>query len=301
MIVLVAGLPAAHFNRIQQLAPRIFGKGVAFLAAPLRPDEEGFYRPGGAHADRLVEVLVDRVRQAPRLIEGGAGVLLLRQEGVDPTACADHFRPFALIRTVTLPRTIETRGRPGEMSANAIADALREAFRPLAKAVGAMATEVTTRLNRTPLLLPLRNFRSHLLRPTVAALWASLSASADPAADIAAACRRIEARHPYGRIGGSNRRCFEDDKRIQFRSPAKAHHGMAVTTDPPHDPFCFLNGNLRLGGRFAAGFHYDCIKDLSERRRELPLKGRFRNCHDGRAQLTGKPHVNIAPNDFCRV
>lgn len=240
MIVLVAGLPAAHFNRIQKRAPRIFGAGVAFLSTSLRPDGDGVYRPDAAHAARLLEIMIQRVRQEPRILKDGAGVLLLRQAGIDPGACARSFHPFALARTVPLADVVQTQGRPGEMAANAIADSLRDTFTPLSRAVAAMATEVETRLNRTPLLLPLRNFVSDLLVPTVSALWDALPNAAEPAAEIARACRAIEAKHPYGRIGGSNQRCFEDDRRIQFRSPARAHHGMAVTTDPPHNLNCLL-------------------------------------------------------------
>jgi hypothetical protein len=76
---------------------------------------------------------------------------------------------------------------------------------------------------------------------------------------------------------------------------------MAAAIDGPHNRLCYLNGNLRLSGRFDPGFHYDCIKDFSEGRRELPLQGSFFNCHGTQDPLTGKPHVNIAPNDFCRV
>jgi hypothetical protein len=301
VIVVLAGVPAAHFNRVQKLAPRIFGSGTPLVATPLLPDGSGRYRPDVAHAERLVTALIKRTFPDGKLLEDGIGVLILTPKGFDGGAFAETFRPFALTSTIALPEPVEIHGRRGDMSANNIAAALRVGFPPLARAVRAVMTEVTARLNRTPLLLPLRNFSSDVLDPAIQALWQRLPTSADPASEIAAACRRIEARHPYGRIGGSSRRCFQDDRRIQFRSPARAHHGMAASKEPPHDQFCWLNGRARLGGRCTDGFHYDCIRDFSEGRRELPLTAKVSDCHGVPERLTGKPHINIAPNDFCRV
>jgi hypothetical protein len=301
VIVAVAGLPAAHFNRIQQLAPTIFGSKPVFLATPLRPEADGNYCPDSAHALKLVDVLTKRIKAEPAILKHGCGLIVLHGEGFDPNPCASAFAPFALIRALPFPGPIATSGRKGQMSVNAIAEALRAAFPPLARAVGAMTIELETRLNRTPLLLPIKNFDATVVRARIDDLVRALPLSDDPHGEIAAACKVIETRYPFAKIGGSPRRCFKNDRRIQFRLPAKAHHGMAASTDPPHNPRCYLNGVLRLGGCYQSGFHYDCIRDFSEGRRELPLKRHFTDCHGARDYYVGEPHVNIAPNDFPRV
>ena len=301
MITVVAGLPAGHFNRIQEQAPTIFGSKPIFLATSLHPETDGTYRPNAAHASQLLGVLTDRIKSEPALVRRGCGLLILHDPSFDPNACAKAFAPFALIRAVPFTGPVIIGGRKGKMNANAIAESLRTSFPQLARAVAAMNTEIESRLNRTPLLLPVRNFRGKIVATQIDHLVRALPWSDNPNAEIKAACQAIEARYPFGKIGGSPRRCFKDDRNIQFRLPAKAHHGMAASVDPPHNPSCYLNGVLRLGARYEPGFHYDCIRDFSEGRRELPLKSQFTDCHDMRGRYVGKPHVNIAPNDFSRV
>jgi hypothetical protein len=63
---------------------------------------------------------------------------------------------------------------------------------------------------------------------------------------------------------------------------------------PEHNEVCFLNARVRLGGFYADGFHYDCM------RRKARYEGRFANCHNVEANYTGRPHLNVYPNDYIR-
>ncbi len=300
MIVAVAGIPSDHFNRIQKLAPGIFGNKAVFLGTPLRPGGDGNYRPDHDHVSSLAENMVKRIKLEPTLVKQGCGIIILAPEGYDAGPSEALFKPFALVRAAILPTPVLTNGRPGEMCGNQIARALRDVAAPLGRAVTAMNTEVRARLNRSPLLLPIRNFESELLQEVVLELAVTLPRAKDPNTTIAAACCRIEQEFPFGKIGGSSRRCFMNGKEVQFRPPNGALHGVAASSDPPHNRDCYLNGLLRLGGSYDPGFHYDCIRDRSEGRRRIPLVGKFYDCHGSFRPQTGDPHLNIGSNDFVR-
>lgn len=303
MIVVVAGLPAAHFNRIQQRAPTIFGAGHIFISSPLRPGADGIYTPNTDHGDALIATLTKRVEMEPKIREHGCGVLVLATPGINTDAIVDQMAPFSIVRVAELPLSVKTLGRQGEMSANQIADTLRRAAAPLIRAVNAMSTELKARLNRTPLLLPLRNFDGPIVSATILELSRSLSLEEKPSAAIENACNAIEAVYPFAKVKGEATRCFMDDRKIQFRLPARAHHGIAVTSSAPHNPSCYLNGGFRLGGCYDPGFHYDCRnpRTSGKRKHARPLTGTFFDCHGDNGRYKGKPHLNIAPNDFVRA
>ncbi|MDX5986382.1 hypothetical protein [Sphingomonas echinoides] len=300
MIIAVAGIPHEHFNRIQKIATRIFGSSPVFVGTPLRPNGDGRFEIDSDHMARLGSSLVKLIKAQPKAVETGCGMIILSVEGQDVSNFTMSFRPSVLVQTASLPEKVMTRGRKGEEYANRLASVLRTAFIPLTRAVGAMRTELSDRINRTPLLLPLRNFDAPIVTETIMELADTLPQAADPGAMIVEACKRIEAQFAFGRYGGSQRRCFTNTSEIQFRSPNGALHGVAVSDEPPHNRDCLLNGTLRLGSAYTAGFHYDCIRDRSEGRRRIPLSGTFFDCHSDKSRWTGTPHLNIAPNDFVR-
>lgn len=302
MIVAIAGLPATHYNAIQKQAATIFGTGNRFIAEPLKPNDAGAHRPDTMHADALLARITKALKSDTGLRDHGCGVIVLHAEGFDVTDILERLAPFAMLRTITLPLPMETQGRPAQMQVNQIAAALRAATPSLVRAVNAMNSEFETRLNRTPLLLPLRNFHGKSVAAIIQRLSVELPLAPRPSEAILSACKSIEARYPFGKVGGGSTKCFTDDRDIQFRLPARAHHGMAASADLPHNPRCFLNGGFRLGGHYEPGFHYDCRRDHSsgQRKNARPLKGTFPDCHGDRATYKGEPHLNIAPNDYIR-
>lgn len=303
MIVAIAGLPATHYNRIQQQSVAIFGTGQRFIAEPLRPNADGDYRPGPDHTRALLKRIATALQTDASLEGHGCGAIVLRPEGYDATESLDLLTPLTVVRTLELPVPVQTHGRPSQAQANQIADRLRVVTPSLIHAVDAMNTELKKRLNRTPLLLPLRNFDGRGVADVIRSLSRELPLEARPSEAIAAACRMIESSYPFGKSKSGEGRCFTDDRKIEFRLPGRAHHGMAVSSDPPHSERCYLNGGFRLGGLYETGFHFDCRNHRSagKRKHARVLKGMFSNCHDERDKYTGEPHLNIAPNDFVRT
>jgi hypothetical protein len=103
----------------------------------------------------------------------------------------------------------------------------------------------------------------------------------------------MEVAHPFSSKGDT--KGFTDGSGVTFRSPGRALHGQLwEQAGEGHNEVCALNGHFRLGGPVGKGFHFDCT-------RAPRLIGRFCNCHDLEAEYEGKPHLNIAPNDYVRI
>lgn len=165
----------------------------------------------------------------------------------------------------------------------------------------ALNKELIERANRTPLLLPIRNFRSGHFNTWLKGVQSTLLEQEDyvsAATSISREVKSFEQRYPLKHNGDpkSKRPCFFDDNNVEFHAPGKALHGLPHVAGE-HPTGCVLGGFRRLGAPFHAAFHYDCRK-----RRKGNLTGEFYRCH---AQVTepieGDPHINIAPNDFIRV
>jgi len=165
----------------------------------------------------------------------------------------------------------------------------------------ALNKELVERANRTPLLLPLRNFRSNIFKAWLREVQFVLRAQENfvsAAAAISVEVKEFEKSYPLKHNGDpkSKRPCFFDDNDVEFHAPGKALHGLPHVAGN-HPAGCVLAGYRRLGAPFHSAFHYDCRK-----RKKGNLKGDFFRCHiDVTESIEGDPHINIAPNDFIRV
>ena len=147
-------------------------------------------------------------------------------------------------------------------------------------AIKELHKEITECRNRTPLLLPIKNFHSKTLRSQLQDLQIDLANQSDKAAKATAVKKTIDLikiHHPLMKVDDSKKKqpCFLDDRGIEFHSPGSALHGLpSPTGDHPID--CLLGGYRRLGAPFHAAFHYDCVKGSRGN-----LKGSFHSCHGG--------------------
>jgi hypothetical protein len=292
MLFVVAGVPGDLFQRFQQLIPSIFGRGHLVVAKPLRVRQDGRFAPGADYIDDIIKDLARRVERDPSITRTGCGAVILASPKVNIATALRAFYPFALPVAISLPSPALTIGEAGRRTMNRIAADVREVAVGLQRGVRSVTSEITARRNRTPLLLPNRNFTSDVFSREVDALFTALARSDAPSARISSACQRIERRHPFQPRGGA---CFYDDRGIRFRMPGRALHGRRIGIGQGHLPTCLLNGHLRLGGFSESGFHYDCTD--GERGR---LRGEFPDCHGTVGEYVGQPHLNIYPNDFIR-
>lgn len=156
--------------------------------------------------------------------------------------------------------------------------------------------ELRERANRTPLLLPIKNFKSDVLACALFSLNQNLVAAV-PAGQALNAFKSTfmhvhpEYTDPKASIKGRAR--YVDDRGIHFVPPGKGRHGF-LRSQNGHPPKCLLSSHLRLGAPYHPAFHYDCIRGAGK------LVGNFFGCHTTAKRYVGSPHLNIATNDFVR-
>jgi hypothetical protein len=292
MIFVVGGIPDRLFNRFQQLVLKIFDKGNLIVAKPLRAGKDGKFLPSPEYAQTLLRDLSSRIAEKPDIAVNGCAAIIFASPGVQFQDCVNSFRPFALTLTIDLPIPTLTEGDSGRQTMNRMVELMRMHLPSLRNSIKAMNTELRTRKNRTPLLLPYRNFSSDVFGQELEALQSSLARSKNPSDRISAACARIEHVHPFRRGGGS---CFFDAKGVRFKMPGRAVHGNCQVVGDGHLPNCLLSAHLRLGGHSLSGFHYDCTAGENGK-----LEGERPNCHGAMEHKSGRPHINIYANDFLR-
>lgn len=250
--------------------------------------------------ERAVNHLADSAaaRHQTDWSEAGLVVIYLRQSSTIGSLVQETFFPYALV----LECAPELPGQtPNERAAadNRLRDRALDLIDTAKTALAAISKEVTEKRNKTPVLLPLRNFRSDHLRPLLDKISGHARVdSGRLTSSIANAVNRFEAQHPRRTATAGNRlRSFEDERGVRFNAPGPGgNHGLP-SLDFEH-PACFLAALWRLGARYTHGFHYDCIP--AEPR---ALKLAFSECHGTNEQqrtINAENHVNIYPNDYLR-
>ena len=303
-----AGIPFEVFDDIKKLEKN--------LASGVNTDTEVFFAPpltkskpvlSPFHIKSLQKKFKERTLEERDAINKGAGdhisnigfaVIYVRTDQKNDDAFEDAFFPSTLVFPVDWKLTGYNKQKINESKT--------ELFKQLLKvtifarvAIEALHKEITECRNRTPLLLPIKNFHSKILRSRLQELQVDLAEQPDKVA-IAAAVKKtinlIKTDHPLKKVEDSRKKqpCFLDDRGIEFHSPGSAQHGLPSPTEN-HPVACLLGGYRRLGAPFHAAFHYDCMKGARGN-----LKGSFHSCHDEANIIEGKPHLNIAPNDFVR-
>ncbi|WP_421991989.1 hypothetical protein [Qipengyuania sp.] len=179
-------------------------------------------------------------------------------------------------------------------SVNELVKRLRAAANEARTWVTQLGRNLAQNDNRTPLLLPYRNFRSSILQPSLDRFQKMSCGDEDDAQlQIDSACGMIESSHPRKSERGK-RSYFVDDTGLQFHPPGSARHGFSRPNFKNHEVGCLLNGRRRLGFPYDPAFHYDCTFGRNQVRANLCT------CHEDFAGRKGNPHLNVAPNDFLR-
>lgn len=294
-----AGIPVGAYDYIYRMRKTLTDNNVEFEGAI-------HGKAGSPFEPRHANLFLARFKEHAIKSRGndkwkiGFAVIYVRSDLESTAKFEEAFFPSTLVFPVDWHLT----GRsPQEInqSCKELFDLLLQATIRARIAIEALHKEVVERANRTPLLLPIRNFRSKLLRSWMRELQTKLASQRDVStADftLKAAVKQFEARYPLVLVEGPKRLqpCYLDDHNVEYHTPGKALHGLPHATDG-HPVSCILGAYRRLGAPFNAAFHYDCRKG-----RRGNLKGQFFTCHEVEAvPMEGDPHINIAPNDFIRI
>jgi hypothetical protein len=283
----IAGLTTPAFDRIRRESENLLAPGGKVVLTP----NQAAVGYSQRHADDLIAhahqiaASIDEVQRFK--------TLLLYMDFADQSTerLLDRFFPFSLplgLEPFVSPEDTGKRVRNerlNELATRVVVGSRR--LRERSRLISAF-TDVA---NLTPLLLPLRNFRSESLRAMLRTLYRQLASSPNPEELIKTEIRDFFAQCPRTHAGTEVRHCFCDGE-LYFRSPGKHRHGyFRQSPSGGHLSSCLLNARSRIGGSYDYRFHYDCE----------PKKGRLRtayeDCH-GAMTVAKSTHVNIAPNDF---
>ncbi len=287
--VCLAGFPAAVIDAIGQRPAARFTGAQDNLPIARAIREPYAYRFG--MADFYLQELAKRITALKIKDEASVIVAYAAYGGAEMQRFLGTFFPFALCTPIEpfYPDQAPKAGRRSTLLRHV--DAIETAVADV-QAKARVVRDTFSGQPMSPLLLPLRNFRSDVVRPEVAALFDNLPADADPRSRLGAASDAITIRHSLQRVNGTA--FYEDDRQLRFKSPGTDRHGAARLVSEGHKTHCLINGRIRLGGPFDALFHYDCDYLRGTVDRAYP------NCHDAIQAPAKATHANIAPSDAIR-
>lgn len=288
-----AGIASEIYDAVYKERTNICGENVSFVSTPLK-SAGWFSRYSDSHANFFVKAFGEMIRrdQHNDLRDTGFATIYVKHDDVSTQRFLRALFPSTFCHPVewTLDRTSPMALN---VSKNELVIALKSAVVGVTKSVVALRKELAERDNRTPLLLPVKNFHSKCLVDEIRTLQDSLPSEEEKQAAVAQAVHAIDRRHPPQLGDYSNRRYYVDDRNVEFHPPGSARHAFA-RGQHGHPLTCLLSGRRRLGAPYDPVFHYDCVKGRE------PIRALFFGCHEDAAVKVGRPHLNIAPNDFVR-
>lgn len=285
--IVIAGLSVPAFDRIRKESESRIAPGGRLVVAPNHDNKR--------YALRHAEDLLAKAHQiAAKLDENKKfTTLLLYADFGDETTeqLLEKFFPFCLplaFQPFEAPENASRRVLNEHL--NKFAERILSSSRSL-RARSREITDFTSVANLTPLLLPVRNFKSKALIKLLRHLYRNLAVTNEPRDLVDNAVRAFFAECPRTRAPGQERHCFSDGH-YYFQSPGKARHGYFRNGNSGnHNRTCLLNARSRVGGSYDYKLHYDCIPTKGK------LKATYDNCH-GAPTAPKSTHVNIAPNDY---
>lgn len=290
LVLCIAGLDQVVIDELRRRSPAVF-TGSKADALIVRPIGKAFRYEVGMSA-YFIDEIAQRIQSTEPNEEVCIGLLYVAYS-VGTAEFLEHFFPFAATYPLLpfYPNAQPKYQRRGAI--NQYVDEIHERANLLRDKIASVRA-VLSGQNFSPLTLPLRNFRSDVLHPSLWRIFEQLSTVADPGALLSEGCEQITAEHPLQRPNRPNRPYFTDNRTLRFMSPGRDRHGIARTVEAPHVSACLVNSRARLGAAIAGSFHYDCTHENED------LEPAYPNCHGAQTAPSKDTHVNIAPNDAIR-
>jgi len=290
MIFVIAAIQRDRYRTAQGVLAKAVGAGNLCVSAPYQRDPHNPRNSAKSHAEALLCQLADLLDQRPLAAASGAAVIVVDPVPDEVEILSSSFFPMSFVVQAKFPD--RKHGESAASMKNLMMLSISSSAKRARSATKAACVEMEQWLTRTPLLLPLKNFQSDYLFQATKSLAKTLGETDEPEQLFQEVRTQLENVHP--RVGGrKQQKYYVDSSGVRFCMPGRHLHGIARPSEG-HPVSCFLNGLLRLGGAIKDGFHYDCTKGGQ------PLTGTRQNCHGELGPYTGRPHLNIAPNDFIR-
>ena len=302
VLVIVAGIPVLLSNEFETRLAKIEEGRRRFVWAPLENNRA--YEPG--YVEMLYSQFVSSWRELFFSKEhNGAGppgfegviTIYLDHDGGSAKLLSDSFEVETLTMGIPVPEILNILPlTPNKMrdASNKIAKNLRRAIRKCEEGLIVIAKEINSNDNRTPLLLPDRNYGTKEIRELTKNVSDAVR-EPDPHVAVRAAAKKFENDHPRVASDSRKGKHFINGKGIVFQSPGHDRHGAPNLSGDDHHESCMIRGRLRLGAAYDPRFHYDCVKSKGV------LATDWQSCHSQNFALPkGRNHVNVAPNDHVR-
>lgn len=305
-IVIVAGVPSSLSSYFAAVMSKRLEQGVRRIVWSPVSDHAPYYSDGYvAKLHRAFKREIAATFPKNALVSGeffqSRAILVYADYSDDRSGVAQLLRSFVpTVLAFSVPPT-SVRGaarNPNsfyERVRNEFVASVEQAIRKSQKALSLVEKEITSRANKTCLLLPCTHFKSDNLKVFYNNLSSMLASKNVTPSDFNVEIRRAENenfnRERKGRISS-----FVDDRNLMFKGPGKDLHGyVRFDNDGAHRPECLTRSRFRFGVTFHPCFHYDCE----------PLKGGvardWDGCHLQPFRLgASRDHVNISPNDSVR-
>jgi hypothetical protein len=285
--LVVAGLNTPAYDRIKKESNKRLAPNGTLIVTP--------HLGGATYSEDYIEDLLQKTYEVAKNLNESTpfSTLLLYAdfENKSTENLLDRFFPFSLpLGFKPLALDLEISKKEKSEKLNLLAAELIESAKIL-RNQSKIICDITAVGNLSPLLLPLRNFKSDFLPKMIGKLYKTMAKSEDAASEIKQAVKSFFTVCPKTYAEEAKRHCFSDGI-LYFQSPGKARHGFFRNgTTEAHDRSCLLNARSRIGGAYDYRFHYDCIPTKGS------LKKSYPDCH-GAGAAPKTTHVNIAPNDY---
>ncbi len=302
VLIVVAGIPAFLTKEFESRLPKIEEGRRRFVWAPLknyRSYEPDYVETLYSHFTSSWRELFYTKEHSGAVPTGFEGVITiyLDHDGGNAELVSCLFEVETLTMGIPVPGILKTLPlTPNKLknASNKIVKSLRKAIRKGEKALLAIAKEINSNDNRTPLLLPDRNYGTREIRELAKNVSEAIR-EPNPFVAVRTAANNFENRHPRVAFGKSKRKHFINKNRVIFQSPGSNRHGVSDLSGNDHHDSCLVRGRLRLGAAYDPRFHYDCVQFKGA------LASNWESCHRQKFTLPkGRSHVNIAPNDHVR-
>ncbi|WP_157660549.1 hypothetical protein [Burkholderia ubonensis] len=252
------------------------------------------------YAERNIDFFTEKFRNKiatdtkNQLKETGFSIIYIVRDAASTEKFVRAFFPHTLM--IPVQWELNVSGGKNEMlaSKNELVEKLSKATAQARTILRVLRDQVVSQASNTPLLLPLRNFRSKFSVNLLMRLQNDLASSPEPLEPLRDYINSFVQAHPRRRPNGAKRDIFVDDRNVEFNPPGNDRHGFA-RAGGNHPSRCVLSGKRRLGAPYDPLFHYDCTKGTPKN-----LKANFFGCHEDETEKEGKPHLNISPNDHVR-
>lgn len=284
--IIIAGLYTQAFDHIRRISSNRIAPDGNLVMTPNHGN--GIYSI--EHADDLLKNAVKIAAKIDASQPFSTLLLYTDFKNESTSQFLKRFFPFCL--PLAIPPLVLIDGKKNSRNAqlNEFSEIVLTGAQQLRKRSRLIST-FTTVANLTPLLLPIRNFRSEALDQLLRTLFYDLGTTGDVEKSIGDAVSRFTKACPWTHAPDDPQRCFSDGRHY-FKSPGRSRHGhFRNDTGAGHSSECFLNARSRLGGPYSHKLHYDCIPTRGTLLKAYP------NCH-GHLAAPNARHVNIAPSDF---